>query len=43
MFFSIVMVSILKMQKKIKIKPNENAKEYKIGANQTEFQNVYVL
>jgi hypothetical protein len=27
----------------IKIKPNENAKQHKIGTNQMEFQNVYVL
>jgi hypothetical protein len=27
----------------IKIKPNEKAKQHKIGANWMEFQNVYVL
>jgi hypothetical protein len=26
-----------------KIKPNEKAKQHKIGANRMEFQNVYVL
>jgi hypothetical protein len=28
---------------KIKIEPNEKAKQHKIGANRMEFQNVYVL
>jgi hypothetical protein len=27
----------------IKIKPNEKAKQHRIGANQMEFQNVHVL
>jgi hypothetical protein len=42
MFFSIGMVSTLMAIWSIwiKIKPNEKAKQHKIGANQMEFQNV---
>jgi hypothetical protein len=45
MFFSIRTVSTLLAIWSIwiKIKPNEKAKQYKTGANQMEFQNVYVL
>jgi hypothetical protein len=45
MFFSIGTVSTLLAIWSIwiKVKPNEKAKQQKTGANQMEFQNVYVL
>jgi hypothetical protein len=45
LFFSIATVSTLLAIWSIwiKIKPNEKAKQYRTGANWTEFQNVYVL
>jgi hypothetical protein len=45
MFFSIGTVTTLLAIWSIwiKIKPNEKAKQHKIGANRMEFQNVYIL
>jgi hypothetical protein len=45
MLFSIGTVSTLLAISSIwiKIKPNEKAKQHRIGANRMEFQNVYVL